>query len=518
MTFMNCSGFLRWRPAAQALYAIVQSLVLLGVVMPVPIRSQSSTAQQKNDTAVKGTVRDSGGKPVSEAFVFLEEKGGARLVRTKTNADGSFIFLLQRAGTYSIRAEKSGVGSAATDGVHLELGESQRCDFVLVPTATRGVAPGAGRSVGPASAMELADEPNFTVAGVTDWSNAGLHGSDARARTSDTLTKETLALGAGASTEKGDNFSSNTSYNLALEYLAKGDFVRAREEARKSLAFADTAQGHHLLGDLDERLNDPLEAVHEFERAAHMDPSEQNYFDWGAELLIHKAPQPAAEVFAKGSNVYPDSARLLSGWGAALYAAGAYEEAARRLCAASDLRPAEAAPYLLLGEMQRATPASSPCSEERLARFVQVKPENAMANYYYGVALWKRERASGVASGSPPAEAFLEKAVKIDPQLAEAYVELGMMRAARGDLGSAIRTYQQAITLNPKLSDAHYQLSLAYKRSGETKNAHQEYEVYQQLEREDAAARERNRRNLRQFVVTLKDQAPASAEPQPPPH
>ncbi len=67
--------------------------------------------------------------------------------------------------------------------------------------------------------------------------------------------------------------------------------MSAREEVRKVLAKADDAEGHRLLGELDERLNEPLEAVREYEKAARMDPSEQNYFEWGTELLLHKAAE-----------------------------------------------------------------------------------------------------------------------------------------------------------------------------------------------------------------------------------
>ena len=44
------------------------------------------------------------------------------------------------------------------------------------------------------SAMEFADNPNFTVAAVTDWTAAGGHGSDAVLRTSEALNRETTAL------------------------------------------------------------------------------------------------------------------------------------------------------------------------------------------------------------------------------------------------------------------------------------------------------------------------------------
>ncbi len=42
--------------------------------------------------------------------------------------------------------------------------------------------------------MEFADKPNFTVAGVTDWTAVGGHGSDSTLRTSEALARETLTL------------------------------------------------------------------------------------------------------------------------------------------------------------------------------------------------------------------------------------------------------------------------------------------------------------------------------------
>ena len=171
--------------------------------------------------------------------------------------------------------------------------------------------------------MEFADTPNFTVAGVTDYSNAGLHGSDARVRTSEALNQETLALksanaGGGASggrvegsakndesaAEEGklraalaqspNSFDANhqlgefclrskrykeaiplleaayhinpgnpdNAYDLALAYEGSGELTRAREEALRIPVNADT---HRLLGDLDEKLGDPVGAVHEYE-------------------------------------------------------------------------------------------------------------------------------------------------------------------------------------------------------------------------------------------------------------
>jgi len=202
------------------------------------------------------------------------------------------------------------------------------------------------------------------------------------------------------------------------------------------------------MGELNERLGDPLEAVREYERAALMDPSEQNYFEWGTELLLHRADGPAAEVFAKGSHAHPDSARMLAGFGAALYAEGKREEAAARLCEASDLQPADPAPYVFLGKMEKAATGVLACVEQKLARFAQEQPGNALANYYYGVTLWKCGRGSEKnAAGLQQAEALLEKTVNIDPKFGEAYLQLGILHSERGDFEQAIRDYKKAIEL-----------------------------------------------------------------------
>jgi len=56
-------------------------------------------------------------------------------------------------------------------------------------------------------------------------------------------------------------------------------------------------------------------------------------------------------------------------------------------------------------------------------------------------------------------------------------------------------------------------LAQAYKRSGENAKAQQEFAAYARCEKADAEARERERRELRQFLVILKN-SPASPPPQ----
>jgi tetratricopeptide (TPR) repeat protein len=464
---------------------------------------------QGGNITVEGVVRNSVGDAVGDAVVRLEGKDASHSAETKTKADGTFLFSVSEAGKYTMRAEKPGMRGRDSSALTLSAGEKKHVDLVLEPFVVGHFDSGSAGSR-PAT-MEFDDKPNFTVAGVTDWNNAGMHGSDATARTSEALAKETLALkNEGAAERSGvDNKVGANSLNSGE---SEKQLLAAREQARKMLANGGTADGHRLLGELDERLGDPLEAVREYERAARMEPSERNYFEWGTELLLHKADLPAVEVFTKGSRMHPVSARMLAGLGAALYANGSYEEAARRICEASDLKPRDSAPYLFLGKMQKSATTLLPCSEEKLARFVREQPGNAWANYYYGIALWKRDRGSENSAGVRQAETFLEKAVSIDSKFGEAYLQLGILHTGRGGFEQAIREYKRAIEVSPQLSEAHYRLGLAYRRMSEESKAEKEFQLYEQMEKAETAAIESERRELRQFLIILKDQ-PAAPSP-----
>ena len=520
-----------------------------------------SAAQQNDVITIEGTVRNSAGDPIAEISVVLEDESYATHAEMSTKTNGTFVFSTERAGTYKLRTERAGLGSAAAQLV-VRSGETKKHLDLVIESSRRKTQP----SHASPGAIEFQDRPNFTVAGITDWSNVGLHGSDSSSQTSETLATETRALksngsaenlpgaSAGAATgpeKRGsesnlraalarapNSFQANhqlgeyylasrtfrdaiplleaayrinpsdgpNAYDLAVAYHANGDFAAARDQSEKYFERSERADEHHLLSQVDERLGDPLEAVQKFERAVRLQPKEQNYFDWGAELLLHKAAVPAVEVFAKGSRSHSQSARMVAGLGAALYASGSYDEAARRLCEASDMDPSEPAPYIFLGQMEKAVPVSWPCSLQKLARFAHDQPGNALGNYYYALVLWKRARRSENSADAKQAEGLLKNAIQINPQLGEAHLQLAILYSERGDSGRAIRAYKQAIEADPRLGEAHYRLSQTYKQIGDDVKARQELEAYQQAQKTDAAAIEQKRKELQQFLVILGDQ------------
>jgi tetratricopeptide (TPR) repeat protein len=518
--------------AATALSVLPFCVPTLFAVPSTQSEKQTPDAARKSIT-VTGTVRNAGGEPISGADIYLDyekELGRAHAVsandgsfkltivlRSTFTVDGKLEGFVDNTGTYKVRAEKVGWIGDQSDPIELPRDANKRVELVLESLRSESADSGTGANTTPAPAekaappkagngIEFSDEPSFTVAGVTDRSNLGLHGSDTTARTSDSLARETARL-KGEDAEKIAHADATVSqkYQSATALEAKGDLSAARDLTQKALATGDDAEGHHLLGDLDEKLNDPLGAVREYERAVRMYPSEHNYFDWGSELLLHKAAQPAVEVFTKGASLHPQSARMLAGLGAAQYGVRSYEDAAQSLCKASDLKPSESAPYLFLGQMEKTVNGPLPCAEEKLAQFAKQQPANAAANYYYAVSLMKRDKNARAGGNSQAAQTFLEKSIRLDPRFGPAYVELGALAFQRGDFPQAIKNYQQAIAVDPQLAEAHYRLSLAYKRSGDDPAAKREMDAYQSAQKMESVQAEEQNRDLKQFLVILKN-------------
>jgi len=331
-------------------------------------------------------------------------------------------------------------------------------------------APAAAAPAAAGKEMQFSDSPDFAVAGVTDWTAVGGHGSDATLRTSESLARETLTLKPPA---------------------------KAGEAPHAEGTAGAAADLHRRAAELDEKRGDPLAAVEELRLATQLDASEENYFAWGSELLLHRAVWQAAEVFAKAVKSYPASARLKTAWGTALFAGALYEQAAEQVCAASDLAPADAETYRIMGKIELASPAPLACVEQRLARFAELHPESAEAKYLYAMALAK----SGREGNRQQVEGLLTEAVALDPKCSDAYLQLGIVAFAQHRYADAIQLYSKAVKSDPKLAEAHYRLALAYDRAGEADKAKQELRIHDEIAKAQAEAVEQERRQIKQFVV-----------------
>lgn len=467
-------------------------------------------AQSGDSASVQGIVRDGQGRTVAQAQVQLQGKDSKQVLTAASDAQGFYKFERLRDGAYALRVVN---GSATVEIPSIALGanETKTVDVRL------GAAAGSGQS-----APQFYDEPQFTVSGVTDTTNLGGHGSDTVVRTRESLAKQTATLAHpethssahAAATEKSlrealahEPASAEANHRLGALLLASGRADEAVAYLRRATEIQPgDAEVHHALGDAEEKRGDPLEAVRQYQRAAELDASEPYLFDWGAELLLHHAPEPAIEVFTKGNARYPKSARMLIGLGAAAFARGANEQAVRRMCEASDLNPVDPTPYLFLGKMLRAGNRPSEDEIGKLQRFVKLQPQNAEANYYYAVALWKSRKDPNDPAVAQ-AESLLARAVESDRKFAPAYLQLGILHAEERDYVKAIADYQQAIQIDPQLEEAHFRLGQAYRQAGDAEKSKEELRIHRQLAQESAQQIDRERHEIRQFVYTLRDKS-----------
>ena len=269
-------------------------------------------------------MRDSGGRPVDGATVHLQVKDGSLALSARSDATGSYHLSGLREGIYVLRVEKAGYGQVEINPCVIGPNEAKRVDLTLEAPKVLHAQSAAPAKSG-AGSPEFFDEPQFTVAGVTDGTNLGGHGSNTVVRTRESLAKDVATLSASAEKAPVAGLPPTPSSTGA--------------PAQPIPPLQEEAVQHHLLGDIEEKSGNSLEAVREYQRAAELDPSEPNFFDWGAELLLHRAVEPAIEVFSKGNRLFPHSARMLVALGVAWYSNGSYDQAAQRLCEASDLNP-----------------------------------------------------------------------------------------------------------------------------------------------------------------------------------
>jgi tetratricopeptide (TPR) repeat protein len=498
------------------------------IVIAASALAQTATPKPTRTASVHGHVSDATGNSAIDVFVFLEHATenpgtdgalthGVETQKVRTSGTGTFNIPSLDAGSYAIYAQT------------ISGDRTPRSHFTLKARETKTVDLGFRPAQSSAQAPDFYDEPQFTVAGVTEASNSGGHGIENIKRASEALVKATGSLASdSANTQASSKPSNATADTAALE--TQRTVLRARiaaeEEAQNPteqprpkphqpnskkaaapLSNSEQAELHEQLARLDEALGDPLEAVNEYQRAEELAPSEAHCFDWATELLTHRAFEPATEIFEQGHRHYPQSMHMLLGLGVTWYARGDDDQAARYFRAASDLAPDDTTPYMFLGRMETAENMPTEETVAYFARFARLAPDNAWANYYYAVGVWKRALSEGPIDDPTfkQVETLLQRALQLDPKFAEAHLLLGTLYGARENYAQAIAEFQDAIAINPDLEEPHYRLALAYRRTGNDAEAQKEMQIHDRLQAKAKEDAERRRKSIQQFVISLRD-------------
>jgi len=542
------------RPLADAAHL---RATLLGWLLGFLVGAGCLLAGEKG--SVTGIVAGPSQAPISGAKVTLAAADGSRQSVT-ADRSGHYLFPSVDPGTYTLAAEAAGYQAATRTGVRITEGTSITVDLLLVPTtpASPGQAPtlppqpgyyddtplkasavkttidAAGYSSQAQSPQRLMSEGPSLTANLLK-APAREPGSPAAAQAERELQTalRTHPDSFGANHQLGEFYLSVGDSKNGITYLEKAQELKpedysngydlavalletkkpgpARSLLQDLLQRKDSAELHRLLGEADEAVGDPVSALKEYQLAAHMDPNEKNIFDWGNELLLHEGIEPALEVFTRGVALYPDSMRMYIGLGIAYYSRSLYDEAIQALCHASDLNPSDPRPYLFLAKTSNVSVEKADEVAKRMKRFVETNPDNALAYYYYALSSRKGARGSGQGVDLGEVEALLRKSISLDPRLADAHLQLGVLLHDQQRDPEAVLEFQAAIRFKPDDPDAHYHLAQAYVRTGEKERGQEEFQLYDKLHKQQVNDAEKRQHEIQQFIFT--QSAPAKANP-----
>lgn len=293
-------------------------------------------------------------------------------------------------------------------------------------------------------------------------------------------------------------------YDLALAYEQTKQWKPAQELIARLVEQKDAAELHNLLAEVDEGAGDYVAAANEFERAAHLDPSESNLFDWGSELLEHHTMDPAVQVFSDGLARYPDSARLAVGLGLAYFLRSSYDDSVRALLKGIRLAPGDARAYYFLSKAYDMSPNLADNVIRAFEGYAEQEPGDARAAFYYGMSLWKGKRSENSDAVLGQVESLLKKSAALDPAFADAPLQLGNLYSQEHRFDEAVPAYLAALRLDASIPDAHYRLGQAYVHLGKKELAAKEFELHQTLYQKHLAEVDEQRSKIRQFIVSAK--------------
>jgi tetratricopeptide (TPR) repeat protein len=286
-------------------------------------------------------------------------------------------------------------------------------------------------------------------------------------------------------------------YNWAVALYDSGSI----DEAAKTLLPIPNQQNlpevQALLGNIAEKQHRFQDAIEHLQAAAKLDPSEPNLYFLGFEFLQHWTFEPAIKIFEFGLQKYPQSQRMLLGLGIARYSMNDLAVAAPIFAQLLDTDPDSASYADLLGRSCSLMPdMSKGC--EKLERFAEAHPKNATVATYAAASILHR---SNQVDDLAAADKLLDQAIALDPKLAEAHFQKGLLLQMRAQWPESIAELQTAISLKPASSKAHYRLALAYSHTAQRDKAQREITLQKQYSEQEKDGLNARLKEVKTFLI-----------------
>ncbi len=290
----------------------------------------------------------------------------------------------------------------------------------------------------------------------------------------------------------------NAHYNWAVALENSGSLQGANDALASIPAGAETDQTESLRGEIAERMGDYQAAAHHLQRAAEINPSEDNLYALTAEFLRHWTWGPAIKMAQFGVARYPDSKRLALELAVGYYGDNQYAETAKTASALLDRDPENAMYADLLGRSCSLLAEGTAASCNNLQAFALRHPQNARISTYAAAHILNQPDADRNAD---LAAQLLNQAIAADPNLPEAYYEKGVLEQQRSDWQGSTVSLEKAVALRPEYAEAHYRLARAYSHLGQRDRAAKEIALQQQYTKKEKDSLDARLKEVTTFLV-----------------
>jgi tetratricopeptide (TPR) repeat protein len=254
-----------------------------------------------------------------------------------------------------------------------------------------------------------------------------------------------------------------------------------------------TAVGQALLGDIQEKRGQYVEAVKAYQQAVALAPEREQYrIALALELVQHYTFEPAIAVLEQAAPMFPQSARIRTLLGIAQYGAGHYEEAEAALTEALRLEPALEPVY---GYLAQVALESQSAPREGVLEALCPRDPITCAALKSRVA-----RENGDAAMRAEAIAALKRAPRDN---ATARCELGRAYQADHQWAEARAELEACVELDGSPQN-HYRLGVVYNRLGLAAQARKEMELRGAAEEEKSEEVARRQKAVTTFQYIIK--------------
>lgn len=243
---------------------------------------------------------------------------------------------------------------------------------------------------------------------------------------------------------------------------------------------------YNLLGWCLEKQGKRNEAIDALTKAIEQEPSkESHYLDLAGILATSIKRLPAALAIAsQAAQLFPSSYGVWARKGSIETSLQQFQDAARSYTVAVELKPDLAEPRRALA-LAKWSGGETPEAIEAFEGLIERFPKDALNYEAYGTALFKTASSEEM---TVRAARLLEKAISIDPTLAEPHYYLGNLALTQGNTEQALYHLEAGAKLEPQSSKMHFALSRALRRGGRNQQSQQEYEAYTKLKHEEEQA------------------------------